>query len=283
MVTLVQCAEFQSLSTSTSTSISGANSSVASLSTSVSSAMSGSLSNVNSSVASLSTLTSTAMSGSLSGVNSSVASLSTSTSTGLSNVNSSVASLSTSTATGLSAVNSSVASLSTALTTTTVLPSALAPTAPPAAGEPRMAVNTNGEVFEYVEGTGWVLTAQGYTNLIILPNTAVVPSSTVFCTYTAQRTGVYQIGGSFFGNFNQDPANDGKAYCRIKINGADVSLGVDSILASSGSGDGIGMTSGTIATELNVGDVVTLEVQLFTFQTGLTAPGDGSLSIHAVK
>ena len=81
MVTLVQCAEFQSLSTSTSTSISGANSSVASLSTSVSSAMSGSLSNVNSSVASLSTLTSTALSGATGAVNSSVASLSTSTST----------------------------------------------------------------------------------------------------------------------------------------------------------------------------------------------------------
>ena len=162
MVTLVQCAEFQSLSTSTSTSISGANSSVASLSTSVSSAMSGSLSNVNSSVASLSTSTSTALSGATGAVNSSVALLSTSTSTGLSTVNSSVASLSTSTSTGLSTVNSSVASLSTSLRAVTVLPSAAAPTAPPAAGEPTKAVNTNGEVFEYIEGVGWVLVAKGH-------------------------------------------------------------------------------------------------------------------------
>ena len=205
MVTLVQCAEFQSLSTSTSTSISGANSSVASLSTSVSSAMSGSLSNVNSSVASLSTSTSTALSGATGAVNSSVALLSTSTSTGLSTVNSSVASLSTSTSTGLSTVNSSVASLSTSLRAVTVLPSAATPTAPPAAGEPTKAINTQGEVFEYVDGAGWTLVAKGHTDRRVEQNVSGA-SGLLGATLTFPRDGVVVLNGEVYTNTVTEPS-----------------------------------------------------------------------------
>lgn len=83
MVQLVSCSSFNSLSTSTSTGISSAHSSVASLSTLTSDISSG-VSSASSAVSSLSTSTSSA-----------VLSLSTSTSTGLSTAFSSVSSLST--------------------------------------------------------------------------------------------------------------------------------------------------------------------------------------------
>ncbi|WP_196489729.1 ESPR domain-containing protein, partial [Burkholderia cepacia] len=98
-----------SLSTSTSTGLSSANSSITSLSTSTSTG----LSSATSSISSLSTSTSTG----LSSANSSITSLSTSTSTGLSSANSSISSLSTSTSTGLSSANSSISSLSTSTST----------------------------------------------------------------------------------------------------------------------------------------------------------------------
>ncbi|WP_196488363.1 ESPR domain-containing protein, partial [Burkholderia cepacia] len=105
-----------SLSTSTSTGLSSANSSITSLSTSASTG----LSSATSSISSLSTSTSTGISSlstGLSSANSTVSSLSTSTSTGLSSATSSISSLSTSTSTGLSSANSSISSLSTSTST----------------------------------------------------------------------------------------------------------------------------------------------------------------------
>ncbi|WP_196592153.1 ESPR domain-containing protein, partial [Burkholderia cepacia] len=105
-----------SLSTSTSTGLSSANSSITSLSTSTSTG----LSSATSSISSLSTSTSTginSLSTGLSSANSTVSSLSTSTSTGLSSATSSISSLSTSTSTGLSSANSSITSLSTSTST----------------------------------------------------------------------------------------------------------------------------------------------------------------------
>ena len=164
----------------------------------------------------------------------------------------------------------------------TVLSTPLAPTAPPLDGEPTKAVNTNGEVFEYVAGVGWVLVANGYSNLIIKSGTVVVPTTTTLCTHVVERTGVYQFGASFIGIPLQPPANEGKIYCEIRLNGLRLSIGVDYIPANL-SMDGLAASTGTVSVDVSAGDVLTVNLQLFTLQTSLTVGGEARLSINSVK
>jgi hypothetical protein len=141
-------------------------------------------------------------------------------------------------------------------------------------------------VFDYVDGAGWVLIS-GYVNLIPQANTATATGYTEFCSHTVERTGVYQLGGSFTGQFLQDPTTNGKAVLAVTVGpivgGTVVSTGIDTILGTSTIGDGLGMTTGTVAINVNAGDTVRVSVKLETPELTLTASGVAKLSINAVK
>ena len=82
-------------------------------------------------------------------------------------------------------------------TASTVLPTAAAPTAPPAAGEPTKAVNTNGEVFEYIEGVGWPLIANGHFESSTVNNvSAAALASGIGLTFP--RDGVVVLSGNSY-------------------------------------------------------------------------------------
>jgi hypothetical protein len=84
-----------------------------------------------------------------------------------------------------------------------VLQTVAAPSTPPAPGEATTGTNSNGEVFKYIEGAGWVLFAKGMR--ATYTNAALAPSEEYVVAFTMPRDGLVSASASFLSENTTEP------------------------------------------------------------------------------